>query len=150
MLKHVAFKRMGNLFVQVYDSQTPTDEEWNVVINAYREYDVETGGRFHEAGFLIFSDGGGPNSAQRRQLRDLLQGRIGKVSLITDSLVIQGTIAAVNLVIPGGMKVFSSRDWRKGLEWCQISEAQLPEILKVALALRHEVTESKLLSKLEM
>jgi hypothetical protein len=70
--------------------------------------------------------------------------------LVTDSLLVQGIIAATNLVNPGGIKVFKSRDWKKGLEWCQVDPARITEVFKAALALRHEVTESKLLAKLEM
>jgi hypothetical protein len=146
----MAFSRAGTLWIEVHDSHPPAKEEWDAMMQAYRAYDAQSGGKLHECCALIFSDGGGPSSAQRLQLRDVLNGRNARASVVTDSLLMVGIISAITIFDQGSLKAFTARDWRKALEWCLVDQTRTAEVFKVALNLRHEVTESKLLAKLEM
>jgi hypothetical protein len=45
---------------------------------------------------LIFTDGGGPSSTQRKYLNDLLAGRTVPVAVISGSATIRGTVTALS------------------------------------------------------
>ena len=74
-MKNFAFERVGSILVGVNNRQSPRADEWALYVQACRDLDRELNGDFSRAAALIFTDGGGPNSDQRRAMVEVLNGR---------------------------------------------------------------------------
>lgn len=89
-MKNMAFKVIDRLFIVVYGTHDPTDEEWVSYLK-----DVERHG-IDRTMQLIATEGGGPTSTQRRYLNDLLAGRSVPVAVMSGSTAIRGMVTALS------------------------------------------------------
>ena len=88
---------------------TPRDEEWDQLLDLLRAQ----GDNVENVRFLVVTDGGGPNSAQRARVERVLNGRAVRVAIVSDS--------AKSRFIASTISLFN-RDHR-GFSKAEISEA---------------------------
>jgi hypothetical protein len=91
-MKNMAFKVIDRLFLVVYGTKDPTDDEWRAYIA-----DVERHG-IDRTMQLVFTEGGGPTAPQRRFLEELLAGRTVPVAVMTSSSSIRLMVTAMSWV----------------------------------------------------
>jgi hypothetical protein len=89
-MKNMAFKVIDRLFLVVYGASNPTDEEWKYYLEVTEQHGIDRTTQ------LIFTDGGGPTSTQRKYLNDLLAGRTVPVAVISGSATIRGVVTALS------------------------------------------------------
>lgn len=92
----------GTHIVLVNGPTTPADDEWRAYVRDVERWLPDL------VGTLIVSDGGGPNSAQRRELKEAFtrHGRASvRTAVLSDSLMARGIVNALNLFNPG-IRVF--------------------------------------------
>lgn len=89
-MKSVGIKVIDRLFIVVYGTANPTDDEWGGYLDLVEHHGVERTMQ------LICTDGGEPTSAQRRELNELLNGRTVPVAVVSGSARVRGTVTALS------------------------------------------------------
>lgn len=80
----------------VHTEKPPGDEEWDAYITAIKSYERE----LPRVRTMVITEGGGPNSAQRRTLNDFLRGRTTLVVLVSSSPIARGITTALSWFNP--------------------------------------------------
>lgn len=92
---NTAWELCGNVFVIVHNQNNPTDEEYKNTLDAYEKHQ----GQFDS--ILIHSEGGGPNSKQRKMTADFWKGKeIPKTVIMTSSVMTRGIVTALSWILP--------------------------------------------------
>lgn len=89
-MKNMQFKVVGQTFIVVYGTRNPSNEEWEGYLAV-----VERQG-FESTVQLIVTEGGGPDSPQRKLLNDKLKGRSVPVAVISKNPIIRGVVTALS------------------------------------------------------
>ena len=89
-MKNLALKVIDRLFIVVYGTADPTDEEWRGYLELVEHHGVERTMQ------LICTDGGEPTSTQRRHLNEVLRGRTVPVAVVSGSARVRGTVTALS------------------------------------------------------
>jgi hypothetical protein len=94
----MVYTRCEGLFlVAAHGRSSPSDDEWQAYLRDNERWMSEL------VGALIYTAGGGPNSAQRRALREMF-ARTGPVSVrtavVSGDLLVRGITNAINLFNP--------------------------------------------------
>jgi hypothetical protein len=93
-MNHMAFKIVGNLHVIVVGEKDPAPSDWDAYIHAIQA-SMKAGAEPRQLRTLVFSDGGGPNSAQRKAVANLLNGQATPVAIVSNSAVMRGIMTAL-------------------------------------------------------
>jgi hypothetical protein len=90
MTRRMAFKVVDRVLVLVHDADCPGDEEWFSYVQEIRR----------QGAFLlpqvVLTEGGRPNSLQRKLLTDVLGGRGMKAAVLSDNTMVRGVITAIS------------------------------------------------------
>jgi hypothetical protein len=92
----------GSHVVLVNGPAPPTDDEWKAYVRDVERWLPDL------VGTMIVTDGGGPTSAQRRELKEVFSrnGRASvRTAVLSNSLMVRGIVNALNLFNPG-IRVF--------------------------------------------
>jgi hypothetical protein len=89
-MKNVAIKVIDRLFIVVYGATDPTDEEWGDYLKLVERHGIDRTMQ------LVFTQGGGPSSAQVRLLNELLAGRPVPVAVVSGSPRVRATVTALS------------------------------------------------------
>ena len=95
-MKNAAFKLVHNVGICVHNARNPNKEEWDSYLEMSLAIKNAAGDDFSRFRQLVFSDGGGPNAAQRAASADLAKGVKGadklKVGVVSRSMVVRGIV----------------------------------------------------------
>jgi hypothetical protein len=136
-MKKMAYKAVDTLFIVVYGHMNPTDEEWYGYMGAVRQRGMD------KTVQLNVTEGGGPNSSQRKYLNDLLNGRTVPVSVLSGSVTVRGITTALGW-FNRGIKVFQPSELPAALEHLGIPEHQVNLISRYISDLRGELRQPQL------
>jgi hypothetical protein len=89
-MKNVAIKVIDRLFLVVYGTTDPTDEEWDAYLELVKRHGIDRTMQ------LIFTEGGEPSAPQRRKLNELLGGHPVPVAVVSGSVRVRGTVTALS------------------------------------------------------
>jgi hypothetical protein len=78
-MKTMAVRVVDWLFVVVHGTASPTAGEWADYLDLVERHGIERTAQ------LVYTEGGGPTPAQRRELNDLLAGHEVPVAVVTGS-----------------------------------------------------------------
>jgi hypothetical protein len=81
---------IDQLFLVVYGTEDPSDDEWRGYLDLMKRHGIE---RTRQ---LICTEGGAPSATQRRDLNDLLNGRALPVAVMSSSSRVRGMVAALS------------------------------------------------------
>lgn len=85
------FRFIRGFFVGVHTAKNPTSEGWLAHCREVERLRWET------RGVLVYTEGGGPNSTQRQQLRSVLHGQVAPpTAILTASPVARGIVIGLN------------------------------------------------------
>lgn len=84
------------LCVVLHTGSPPSEREWDDYMATIRTYDSVV----PRVRTVVFTDGGGPNSSQRKKLNEFLGGRITPVFLVSSSSVVRGITTALSWFNP--------------------------------------------------
>jgi hypothetical protein len=82
--------------VVVHSAKAPSEDEWEEYMRAVRQNEQN----LPRVRTIVFTDGGGPNSAQRKAINDFLRGRQTPVVLASTSPVVRGITTALSWFNP--------------------------------------------------
>lgn len=107
--------------VMLHGSNPPPDSGWEAYLQQLHAKDVT------KMGLLVFTAGGAPGPAQRRALNSLLAGRYFARSIVHQSVLVRGVVAAVSWFAPG-VKAFEPAAWTNGASHAGFHPGQLDDI----------------------
>lgn len=132
-MKNMAFEAVGDLFVVVHNENPPRDDEWNAYVASGWSRVVD--GR---ARFLVFTQGGGPTSLQRRRLFDVLKGSPVKTAVVSGNAFVRSIVIALS-VFNRGVKVFKPSSIEDAYVYLGISDRESGKVSKVLRKLQGEL-----------
>jgi hypothetical protein len=109
MSRNLVSRIVGSVLVLCENQQTPSDAEWNHTLELLVQLQ-KTG---QNVKVLVITEGGGPNSQQRKQLERTLGAEGVPVAVVSDSLKMRFISAGVALINPG----------HKGFTRAEVSDA---------------------------
>lgn len=122
-MPNMVSKVIKNLGISVHTAKPPTNEEWQELITLMQPSDV--------ANFRAISltDGGAPNSAQRKSMNDYLAGRVPLSAVVTQSTVVRGVVTAMSWFNPN-IKSFSPEELDAALVHLKVNRSEFALIKK--------------------
>lgn len=135
-MKTMAFAIVENLILTMNTDQAPSSTEWNEYVTALRAY-TSANPDLSRARNIVFTDGGAPNSAQRKELNDILKGRHVMVAVISNSTIVRGVVTAFAWFNPDA-RVFAPDATASAYAYLQLSDAEVELVEKQAKKLRAE------------
>ena len=131
-MKNVAIKVIDRLFLVVYGASNPTDEEWKYYLEVTQQHGIDRTTQ------LIFTDGGGPTSTQRKYLNDLLAGRTVPVAVVSSSVRVRGTVTALSW-FNRKIRAFPPTALREAVAYLEIPASRTDLIARELEQLRREL-----------
>lgn len=124
-MRNMAAKAVGNLGIAVFNANAPTDEEWAEMIQVVKKADLA---RFRG---LSFSDGGAPNSTQRRMMNAALGGKSPLSAVVTHSAMARGVVTAMGWFNPN-IKAFAPTELDEALRFLNVNRSEF-EFIKLEI-----------------
>lgn len=135
----LAFARFGSCFTYVCGRRDPTDQEWDTYIRFLRQNIVP--GVTPRS--LVITEGGGPNSAQRTKLTELVAEHSGdlKIAVVTSSAVVRGIFTAMSWFATFNYRAFPPTQLDDALAFLDVSRATAFEMKAAIITMRKKITE---------
>lgn len=132
---HMMFRALGeSLMVVRQDAQSSTDAEWRAFL---AELVTQ---QFEKLRVLIVTDGGGPTSEQRAELKVAMAGRAARTAVISDSIKVRFTIAMIALINPQHHG-FASHEIGQAFDFLDLSAAERARVTDAVRDLGARLTE---------
>jgi hypothetical protein len=115
----MAFKCVGNIIIVVHTKEPPDNDTWNSYLEATLAAGRLYGNDLSNVRHLVVTEGGGPNSAQRKAVDTASQTMNGKnspVAVISASPMIRGIVTVFNW-FNLNMRVFSPQEADKAFQF---------------------------------
>jgi hypothetical protein len=124
----------GRLNVVVHGPKSPTNLEWTRYLADLR---VLKGTDFRA---IVFSHGGSPDGAQRRQLTAAFDNELKHpVALLTDSILVRGIVGALRWFNPR-LRAFDVNDLTAGCSHLDLSADERDRVRAIRSELERELT----------
>jgi hypothetical protein len=134
----MVFERFGAYVVVCHDGQAPPFETWET----YMSHALAGILADEIRGFLIVTEGGGPNAMQRRQLEMTMRSQgletAPPSAIVTDAWSARQLAIIVSWFIPT-IRTFAKRDTEKALDFLNVPAAQRQEILTAVTRLQAQL-----------
>lgn len=98
-MRHLASKVSGDVILSLHGAQAPTAEEWRAHLELLEGLAIHHGRTLASMRSLVFSDGGMPDSAQRKSSQRVIDGANGHkmpVAIVTSSPFVRGVVTAAH------------------------------------------------------
>jgi hypothetical protein len=138
----MAFKMIGTLHLIVVGEKDPTQADWTAYMQAVLQ-EERRGVDVTEMRTLVFSDGGGPNTAQRKIAANVLKGRSTPIAIVTGNAVMRGVITALRWFNPQ-CRTFAPDGVGEALKFLGIPLLKYDLIMKLARELQRQLMITKL------
>lgn len=130
-MKNAASRLIHNVGIVVHNARNPNREEWDEYLAVSLAGNVAVGHDLAKFRQLVFTDGGGPNAAQRKASADLAKGRENgdkvKVAVVSRSVVARGIVTAFRwLGFP--LRSFAPDQLAEAFEFLALSPAEVVDI----------------------
>jgi len=138
-MPNMVFSIIGNLMILVHSAHPPTDAEWDEYLAALRARDQE------KLRSLAFTDGGAPNTAQRKALNSILQGKTSTGAVVSPNAMVRGVVTALSW-FNAKIKVFSPDEVERAFEYLGIPKPEYPLVWREIRNLRAKLGDDSLKS----
>ena len=105
MKRSLATAVVGPMILLRENAKTPTDRDWDDFLGILRAHR----GNHERVRILVMTDGGGPNSGQRKRLEQALGGQSFRVAVVTDSAKVRFIVSSIAL-LNRDIKTFSKNE----------------------------------------
>jgi hypothetical protein len=150
-MKHMAFRILDGWVIAVHDGASP-GSQWSAYLQALDELFTKRQVARSSLKIFVYTEGGGPNAAERKALNDLLQG-IPSIAVVTQSTQVRLIINALSLfstrtrmfsplAVRDALSFLKATDAQQTFVWQQmrhLQRAELPHVRLPELASNHEV-----------
>ncbi len=107
--------------IMLHGSINPSQEQWDRYMALLATKDLE------RLGLLVFTSGGAPNAAQRKQLNDVVRRKPFARAVVSDSPLVRGVVKAVGW-FSVGVAGFQPQEWRLAAAHAKFKPGELPEV----------------------
>jgi hypothetical protein len=129
---------VDRIAILVHGSGTPSNDEWQAWLREYQQRKAEF------QGLLIYSLGGGPSSAQRTELREVVETleHVPQTVIVTSSAIVRGIVTALTWFISqrNRAKLFAPAKLEDAFAALGLTEAERRRAYKRILNLAEQVT----------
>jgi hypothetical protein len=108
---------VGDLGIAVFTADAPTDDEWKQMLDVVRKADLT---KFRG---ISFSDGGAPNSAQRKAMHECTKGISVPSVVVTSNAFARGVVTAMSWFNPS-IKAFAPEQIDDALRHLKVSDSE--------------------------
>ncbi len=130
----MAFARRGHLVLTMNTAAPPSTDDWN----RYLIFCADLVAEYRNASMLpfsiVFTDGGAPNTEQRRSFVDVVGKTKFSSSIVTTSRLTQGVVTLLSWFTPG-LRAFSPTNVDGILDHCGPGRAILNDVMALAAPL---------------
>jgi len=127
----------GEIMVVVHTAQPPSDTEWKAYIDGVASSDLQT------LRSIVFTDGGAPNSAQRKTINDVLEGRPVPGIVVSPNAMVRGVVTALAWFNPG-IRAFSPDHFDDAVAYLELSPAEIETVWETIEKLRVQLDDPTL------
>jgi hypothetical protein len=99
-VKNVAYKAVGHWFLAAYAESPPTEDEAREILRVFKSLDLD------RMRTIVVTRGGAPTAAQRKELNEVLKGRVFPAAVVSDNIMVRGVVTAMSW-FNSAIKVFS-------------------------------------------
>jgi hypothetical protein len=130
-VKNSASKLVHNVGICIHNLRNPNKEEWDAFLAVTMAGRRAAGDDLSSFKQLVFTDGGGPNAAQRKAatdiVRDAKNGVELKIAVVSRSLVARGIVTAFRwLGFP--LRSFAPDELEEAFAFLEVSKAEALDI----------------------
>jgi hypothetical protein len=129
-MDRMGFKFLGNLHIIVVGERDPAPTDWNAYVEAIRA-ETRRGIDPAQMRTLVFSDGGGPNAAQRKLTADLCECQPRPRAIVTVHRLSRAVITALRWLDPQ-CRAFAPSRLAEALAFLGVPGLKLPHVLRLA------------------
>lgn len=130
-MRTFAFKFVGTVSVVVHNAQSPTDAELREYLRALENRDVRT------MRSLVFTTGGGPTPAQRKELNRALNGD-HPTAVVSNGAMVRGIVTALGW-FNSKIKAFAPEDVEGAFRYLEIPPSEFELFLREIKVLQAQV-----------
>jgi hypothetical protein len=112
---------VGDLMILIHTSRPPSGAEWAEYIRALSAHDPT------KLRTLVFTDGGAPNSPQRKEVNDVLGGRASRGAIVSASAIVRGAVMALSWFNPL-IRAFPPTELEDALRYLSVPAEELPVV----------------------
>lgn len=135
MAKRMAFRVVDRVLVLVHAAEDPGDDEWMEYVQEIKRQGSVLLPQ------IVLTDGGRPNSTQRKLLTDVLAGRGMKVAVLSASTLVRGVVTAISW-FNRDIRSFEPHALGHALEYLGVPTSQDATIQAALTALRGRVAKA--------
>ena len=121
----------GGLMILVHSHKPPSDREWDAYFTDLVKHDPE------RLRTLIFTDGGAPNTAQRKQVNEFLRGRTSFCAVVTGTAIVWGVVTALGWFNPK-IRAFPPSNADAAMQYLTIPANEFTNVRRQLSLLRQE------------
>ena len=88
-MANMVTKVVGELQIVIHTAEAPDATEWKAYMRDFMSVPPE------RLRTIVFTDGGGPNAPQRKDVNDYLKGRTTTAAIVTPSTMTRGVVTAL-------------------------------------------------------
>jgi hypothetical protein len=126
-----------HLLLCVHNASEPDLAEWESYIADFRRLDVT------QARQLVFTEGGGPNTKQRDQINQHVQGRAHRVAVVTNNGLVRSICTALSWFNPN-VKAFTPSNIATAFNHINISPEEARTVMAAVRTLRGRLGDTAL------
>jgi hypothetical protein len=135
---------IGRLLIVANTSAPVPPDEWTASVREIAAHAKQHWTR--EPRVLVFTEGGGPDSVQRRAMFDAVpQIRLARGAVVSSNALIRGVATAFSW-FTGGFKVFPPSALREGLAWLELDEDEGAQVSRAIARIKRELGEDRVRS----
>ena len=135
-MKNVAIKVIDRLFLVVYGTADPSDEEWDAYLGLVKHHGIDRTMQ------LICTDGGEPSAPQRKVLNEVLGGRPVPVAVVSSSVRVRGTVTALSW-FNRRIRAFPPTGLHEAIAYLEIPASRIDLIERELEKLRRELGQGR-------
>lgn len=119
----------GEIMVVIHTSDPPNDAEWREYIDGVLSTDL------HSLRSVVITDGGAPNSAQRKALNEALNGAEVPGIVVTPSALVRGVVTALSW-FNKKIKAYAPEDFDRACTYLELSGPEIEVVWETIDRLR--------------
>jgi nucleoid-associated protein YgaU len=140
-MKNVAFVMVDNFLISAYGENAPTEEEGRANLEFFKSLDLS------KVKLLIFTRGGAPTAAQRKDFNDALRGVQLVTAVVTDTNLVRGVVTALSWFNPK-ISAFANSAVTDAFRYLEIPPSRYDHFIREAAKLQAEVAPRKATGKI--
>jgi len=99
-MREMACELVGDIVLCLHTTVSPDDASWQTYVDACLAAAARHDGDFARVRQLVFTDGAGPNGAQRQRIVDAIEplrgAKEGRVAVVSSSAAVRGIVTVFN------------------------------------------------------